>query len=69
MAETKMAVVALILTCMLIASTVPTVTAECFEDCYNRCSNGKELASCGTMCATACVVPVFPGSTANAKGD
>lgn len=58
MAETKIAVVALLLVAMLAVSSVPAVSAYgCFEDCYKRCSNGKESVACATMCSQACIVP------------
>lgn len=56
MAGNKMAVVALLLISMLVFSATPALSAPgCVEDCVNRCSNGKNLVSCGTMCAAACV--------------
>ncbi|RRT42849.1 hypothetical protein B296_00053039, partial [Ensete ventricosum] len=58
MANTKMAVVALLLVAMLVASSAPAVTALCFQDCYNRCANGQVgSVSCTSMCTQACVVP------------
>ncbi|RWW78036.1 hypothetical protein BHE74_00013767, partial [Ensete ventricosum] len=58
MAETKMAVVALLLVAMLVASTAPAADAFCFPDCYQRCANGQERnAACANMCVQACVVP------------
>ncbi|RWW28091.1 hypothetical protein GW17_00007460 [Ensete ventricosum] len=57
-ASTKMAVVALLLVAMLVASTAPAADAFCFPDCYQRCANGQERnAACANMCVQACVVP------------
>ncbi|KAJ0982278.1 hypothetical protein J5N97_010533 [Dioscorea zingiberensis] len=68
MAGNKMTVVALLLISMLVFSATPALsTPGCIEDCVNRCSNGKNLVSCGTMCAAACVKP--DGKDGNTPSD
>ncbi|AQK98058.1 hypothetical protein Zm00014a_006953 [Zea mays] len=58
MAAQSTRMVALALVVLLVAATalVPTATAYgCYDDCYERCANGKkDDPACTKMCNQAC---------------
>ncbi|KAG8076641.1 hypothetical protein GUJ93_ZPchr0006g44002 [Zizania palustris] len=58
MAQSRTAVAALFLVAVVLAAaSVPAVSAYgCYDDCYQRCANGKQDPACTTMCNEACGV-------------
>ena len=57
MAQTSMRMVALALVALRVvaAASVPAATAYgCYDDCYERCANGKDDPACTKMCNQAC---------------
>nr|CAB3475543.1 unnamed protein product [Digitaria exilis] len=57
--------VALLVAALVVAAaSLPAATAYgCYDDCYERCSNGKEDPACTKMCNQACG-PVDLGAAA-----
>lgn len=52
----SMRIVALALVALLVvAAAAPVATAYgCYDDCYERCANGKKDPACTKMCNPAC---------------
>jgi hypothetical protein len=50
-----MVALALVALLVVAAASVPTATAYgCYDDCYERCANGKTDPACTKMCNQAC---------------
>ncbi|KAK1693028.1 hypothetical protein QYE76_009725 [Lolium multiflorum] len=56
MAQSRNTVVALCLVALVFAAaSLPAATAfGCYDDCYERCANGKQDPACVKMCNEAC---------------
>uniref|UniRef100_A0A0E0JV10 Uncharacterized protein n=1 Tax=Oryza punctata TaxID=4537 RepID=A0A0E0JV10_ORYPU len=53
----RTAVVALFLVAVVVAAAyvpAPATAFGCFDDCYERCANGKKDDACNSMCKQAC---------------
>ncbi|KAG2603481.1 uncharacterized protein LOC120710846 [Panicum virgatum] len=61
--------VALVLALVVVAAaSLPAATAYgCYDDCYERCANGKDDPVCTKMCNQACG-PVDQGAAAAGAG-
>ncbi|KAM0826911.1 hypothetical protein ACQ4PT_068545 [Festuca glaucescens] len=70
--QSKTAAVALFLIAAVVAAaSVPAVSAYgCYDDCYERCANGKQDPACVKMCNEACggIANTLLGGAAAAAG-
>lgn len=54
MAQSTMVVMFLVALVMAAASLPAASAYGCYDDCYQRCANGKEDSACTKMCTEAC---------------
>ncbi|CAM0957495.1 unnamed protein product [Alopecurus aequalis] len=56
MGQSRNAMVAMCLVALMVAAaSLPAATAYgCYDDCYERCANGKQDPACVKMCNEAC---------------
>jgi hypothetical protein len=53
--STRMVALLLAALVLVAAASLPAATAYgCYDDCYERCANGKDDPACTKMCNQAC---------------
>jgi hypothetical protein len=62
--RTAMFLIALVV--LAAAAPLPATSAYgCYDDCYQRCANGKQDPDCNKMCTQACVADAAAGDANN----